>query len=51
MQDSALLPCLLHGLDEYVPNLAVRELASASHWIVHEQTAIVEQHISQFLAS
>jgi pimeloyl-ACP methyl ester carboxylesterase len=51
MQDSALLPCLLHGLGEYVPSLAVRELASASHWVVHEQPALVEQHISQFLTS
>ena len=41
MQDAALLPGLLEGLDAYVPNLQVQRVEDASHWIVHEQPAKV----------
>ena len=35
--DHALLPCLLDGLERWVPDLRLTRLPDASHWIVHEQ--------------
>lgn len=40
-RDPALLPSLLDGLADYVPDLAVIRVADASHWIVHEEPARV----------
>ncbi len=40
-QDHALLPGLLQGLDRWVPDLTVRRLPQASHWLVHEAPAVV----------
>ena len=40
-RDHALLPCLLDGLDTYVPDLTVVRDAGASHWIVHERPDFV----------
>ena len=47
--DIALLPCLTEGLDAYVPNLSLVPLEHASHWVVHEQPAVVQAYISGFL--
>jgi pimeloyl-ACP methyl ester carboxylesterase len=38
-RDHALLPCLLDGLDGFVPDLEIHRVPEASHWIVHEQPA------------
>ena len=35
-QDTALLPSLLDGLDEYVPDLQVHRIPDATHWVQHE---------------
>lgn len=35
--DHALLPGLLEGLEQWVPDLTVHRQPQASHWIVHEQ--------------
>ncbi len=35
--DRALLPCLLDGLDGYVPELTIERLPGANHWLVHAQ--------------
>lgn len=51
MKDVALLPSLLDGLAEYVPRLAIEQVADASHWIVHEQPALVADRLERFLAS
>ena len=40
-QDAALLPGLLDGLEDFVPNLQLERVEDASHWIVHEQPAKV----------
>jgi pimeloyl-ACP methyl ester carboxylesterase len=37
MDDSALPPGLLNGLDGYVPDLHLTRLPGATHWVVHEQ--------------
>ena len=40
-QDRALLPSLLTGLERWVPDLEIVRVPQASHWIVHEQPALV----------
>lgn len=49
LQDKALLPCLIEGLDNYIPDLELHTMADASHWVVHEQPAAVQAYISGFL--
>ena len=48
--DQALLPCLLDGLERWVPDLRVTRVPLASHWIVHEQPALVVNEIRRCLA-
>ncbi len=50
MNDTALLPCLLDGLDDYVPQLQLERIEGATHWIVHEQPDLVARRLQQFLA-
>lgn len=49
LDDAALLPGLLTGLEEYVPNLEVKKVPNATHWIVHEQPKLVASEIERFL--
>jgi len=51
MDDHALLPGLLDGLETWVPRLTVHRVAGASHWIVHERPAAVASMIEQALAA
>ncbi len=48
--DTALLPELLDGLGELVPDLKIKRIPDASHWVVHEQPATVSALIRSFLA-
>lgn len=48
--DIALRPSLLDGLDAYVPDLRLHRVPGASHWIVHEQPALVARELRAFLA-
>ncbi|HEX7891162.1 MAG TPA: alpha/beta hydrolase [Ramlibacter sp.] len=50
MEDAALLPELVEGLEEYVPDLTLEKVPGASHWIVHEQPQFVAQRLAAFLA-
>ena len=47
--DHALLPCLLEGLDRWVPDLRLTRVPQASHWIVHEQPERVVEEIHRIL--
>lgn len=47
--DTALLPELIEGLDDYVAQLTVRRVPDATHWIVHEQPQQVAQWLGEFL--
>ncbi len=47
--DHALLPCLLDGLDRWVPDLRLMRVPQASHWIVHEQPERVVEEIRRNL--
>jgi epoxide hydrolase 4 len=49
MQDAALLPELVEGLDEYVPQLTLEKVPEASHWIIHEQPQRVIASLAAFL--
>jgi epoxide hydrolase 4 len=49
MRDTALLPGLVDGLEEYVPKLTLEKVPDASHWIVHEQPALVIDRLAKFL--
>ena len=51
MKDSALLPVLLDGLQECVPNLRIIQAPSASHWVMHEAPELVTGAIRDFLAN
>lgn len=50
MADTALPPALLDGLDDHVPQMQLRRVARASHWILHEQPGLVTNYLQQFLA-
>lgn len=50
MDDIALPPALIEGLEAWVPHMQLQRVPGASHWIVHEQPALVAQAIASFLA-
>lgn len=47
--DTVLLPGLLDGLERYVPDLTVKRVPQATHWIVHEHPRLVSQAIRDFV--
>ena len=49
LQDAALLPELVEGLGEYIPQLTLEKVADASHWIIHEQPGLVIERLAAFL--
>lgn len=49
LRDRALLPGLLEGLDECVPDLRIERIPEGSHWVVHEQPARVNALIRGFI--
>ncbi len=49
LQDTALLPELVEGLDEYIPRLTLEKVPDASHWIIHEQPRRVIASLAAFL--
>lgn len=48
-RDAALLPGLLDGLERWVPDLRLVRVPQASHWVVHEQPALVVAEIERAL--
>ena len=51
MDDKALPPDLIEGLAEFVPHLTIHKIPGATHWILHEEPALVTQLLQQFLQS
>ncbi|HEY1398718.1 alpha/beta hydrolase [Roseateles sp.] len=49
LDDTALLPGLLDGLEDYVPRMEVIKVPGATHWIVHEQPQWIAREIDGFL--
>lgn len=51
MNDGALLPELVEGLEQYVPHLTLEKVPDATHWIVHERPEFVAERLAAFLAT
>ena len=49
-EDQALLTGNLDGLEEYVPDLTVKRIPDATHWVVHEQPELVNSLIRQYIS-
>ncbi len=49
MQDIALSPRLIEGLDAYIPDLQIHRVEDATHWIIHEQPALVHKLLADFI--
>lgn len=49
IQDQAFVKECVYGLDEYVDELTLITFSQASHWLHHEQSEKVNQHIRQFI--
>ncbi len=50
MRDTALLPVLLDGLEDYVPDLRVQRFEENGHNIIHQNPAALAAAIKAFLA-
>ena len=50
MEDVALPPALVDGLDAYVSDLTLERVPGATHWIVHERPQFVAERLAAFLA-
>ena len=51
LDDIALPPELIDGLEDYIPNLTLKPVPNAPHWIIHEQPELVAGYLGDFLAS
>jgi pimeloyl-ACP methyl ester carboxylesterase len=49
-RDTALLPGCVEGLGQCVPDLRLRRVPEASHWIVHEKPDLVCSEIEKFVS-
>ncbi|HWP11554.1 MAG TPA: alpha/beta hydrolase [Ramlibacter sp.] len=49
MEDAALPPGLVDGLEEYVTQLTLEKVPGATHWIIHERAQFVAQRLGEFL--
>ncbi|MEP6965538.1 MAG: alpha/beta fold hydrolase [Polaromonas sp.] len=49
MDDSALPPALLDGLEDFVPQMTLHRVPGATHWIVHEQAGLIAGYLQDFL--
>ncbi len=50
MDDIALPPELLEGLDDYIPQLTLHKINNATHWIIHEQPQLVAGYLKTFIS-
>jgi pimeloyl-ACP methyl ester carboxylesterase len=50
-KDPYILTGNLEGLERYVPKLTVERIPDATHWVVHEKSARVNELIRDFLAA
>jgi len=49
MEDRALPPELVDGLDDYIPQLTLVRVPGATHWIVHERPQFIAAQLEAFL--
>ena len=50
MDDTALPPELVDGLDDYIADLTLEKVEGATHWIIHERPEFVAQRLARFIA-
>lgn len=50
MQDVALPPELVDGLEDYIPQLTLEKIPDATHWVIHERPQLVIDRLQRFLA-
>ncbi len=48
-KDTALLTGCLDGLEQYVPNVQIKRIPDASHWVVREKPELVNKYIREFV--
>ncbi len=48
MEDTALLPGNLVGLEDYVEDLSIEEFPNATHWLLHEEAEAVASTVREF---
>ena len=51
MNDTALPPAMLDGLEDFVPRLQLERIEGASHWVLHEQPERVINALQAFIQS
>ncbi|MEO9101897.1 MAG: alpha/beta fold hydrolase [Burkholderiales bacterium] len=51
MDDIALPPALIDGLDDYVKDLELHRIEQATHWIVHEKPDVVIGYLTTFMGN
>ena len=49
MQDTALSPGLIDGLEDFVPDLELHRVEEGTHWLVHEQPELVIEIIRNWI--
>jgi pimeloyl-ACP methyl ester carboxylesterase len=47
MEDVAVLPSVLEGLDEYVKSLKIVKVEKASHWVMHDVPELIAKTIKE----
>jgi pimeloyl-ACP methyl ester carboxylesterase len=50
-QDQALLTGNLDGLSDVIPNLTIARIPDGTHWVIHEQPALIAEHIRTFIGA
>lgn len=48
-KDTALLTGNLEGLDMFVPDLTIKRIPEGTHWVIHEQPALINTSIREFI--
>ena len=46
---SASLTGNLKGLDKFVPKLTIKRIPDGTHWVIHEQPALINEYIREFI--
>src|SRR5262249_32288660 len=49
-RDVSLPPPTLEGLERYVPDLTIKRVPDAGHWVTHERPGLVTASIREFTA-
>ncbi len=49
LQDTSLLPGCIDGLERWVPDVELRRIADASHWIVYEKPQLINETLREWL--